>query len=333
MNKLEKDITPALFEEYLLEKAKKLNKTIVLPEGEEERILQATQILKEKKVANLILLGNESEIQKNAQKLNINLDGIQIINPLTSPDFEDYASTLYELRKSKGLTLDDAKNLMTDVSYFGTMMVYKGKADGMVSGAIHTTAHTIRPALQFIKTKPGIQTISGSFVMCFNGRVFVFADCAVNPNPTPEQLSRIATESAKTAVSLGLEPKIAFLSYATGNSAEGPAIDLVRQAKELTEKLDPTLVIDGPLQFDATINPEIAKIKAPQSPVAGCANVFIFPDLNCGNCCYKAVQQASSDCLALGPLLQGLNKPVNDLSRGCTVRDVVNTVALTALME
>ncbi len=326
-----KTISPKLFEFSLVDKAKSNIQRIVLPEGESERILRAAEIIHRRGIARLIILGKRSLVEEKAVSLNISLEGIDIIDPETSEKFEEYATSFYELRKAKGVTEEQARETMKDSAYFGTMMVYKDDADGMVSGAEHTTAHTIRPALQFIKTKPTASMVSGAFIMCFNGQLYVFADCAVTPNPTPEQLSEIAITTAETARIFGLDPKVAFLSYGTGDSGKGPSVDLVKTAVALTKEKAPELVLDGPIQFDAAIDPSVAKTKLPNSLVAGQANVFIFPDLNTGNCCYKAVQRANDDCLAVGPILQGLKKPVNDLSRGCTVPDIINTVAFTAL--
>ncbi len=324
-------VLPKMFEYMLVDKAQSNKQRIVLPEGDSERVLKAASILNARGIADIIVLGSEEEVLSKAKEYGVSLEGVTIVNPLNSNKFDDYANTFYELRKAKGVTLEDAQKTMKDSAYFGTMMVYKGDADGMVSGAEHTTAHTIRPALQFIKTKPTASMVSGAFLMCFNGKLYVFADCAVTPNPTPEQLSEIAISTAETARIFGLEPKVAFLSYGSGNSGKGPSVDAVVEAVKLTAEKAPDLIIDGPIQFDAAIDAGVAKTKMPNSPVAGQANVFIFPDLNTGNCCYKAVQRASSDCLAAGPILQGLKKPVNDLSRGCTVSDIINTVAFTAL--
>lgn len=302
-------VLPKMFEYMLVEKAKSDKQRIVLPEGESERVLKAAAVLNAREIADIIVLGNPEEVNARAKEYGISLEGVTVINPLTSPNFTDYANTFYELRKAKGVTLDEAVETMKDSAYFGTMMVYKGDADGMVSGAEHTTAHTIRPALQFIKTKPTASMVSGAFLMCFNGKLYVFADCAVTPNPTPEQLSEIAISTAETAKIFGLDPKVAFLSYGSGNSGKGPSVDAVKEAVRLTKEKSPDLVVDGPIQFDAAIDAGVAKTKMPDSPVAGQANVFIFPDLNTGNCCYKAVQRASADCLAAGPILQGLKNP------------------------
>ena len=319
------------FEKKLLKKAKAARKTVVLAEGESVRVLKAAEYLGAHKIASMIVLGNPKVIKKLAKENKVSLNYFSVVNPEADKRFADYAQTLYELRKEKGLTKEQATEAMKDVSYFGTMMVYKKDADGMVSGAEHTTAHTIRPALQFIKPQPPFQFVSGSFIMSFQKKVWVFADCGVMPQPTPDQLADIAKMTAQTAQLVGLKPRVAFLSYATGSSAEGPCVDAVRTAVELARKKYPQLVVDGPMQFDAAVNKETGQRKLPGSPVAGRANVFIFPDLNAGNCCYKAVQQSAKDCLALGPLLQGLKKPVNDLSRGATVPDIINTVAFTAL--
>lgn len=325
-------LSTKMFEWQLVDKAKSDKQRIVLPEGDCERILRAADDLNRRHIANLTILGDEQTITQKAKDLGLFLDGVDIINPATADNFEDYASTLAELRKAKGMTTDEARELMKDGAYYGTMMVYKGVADGMVSGAEHTTANTIRPALQFIKTKPNTSLVSGVFLMCMNGNLSIFADCAVTPNPTSEQLSEIAVTTAETAKLFGLEPKVAFLSYGTGNSGKGPDIDLVKEAVRLTKEKGVDFAFEGPIQFDAAVDEDVAKTKLPNSEVAGHANVFIFPDLNTGNCCYKAIQRSlGSECLAVGPILQGLNKPVNDLSRGATVPDIINTVAVTAL--
>ncbi len=320
------------FQQSLIEKAKINKQRIVLPEGECDRVLQAAAEALKEEMADIIILGNPNLIAEKAKALNIDLAGAKIIDYLNAPAFEEYAVTLAELRKAKGLSLEEARELMKDGAYFGTMMVYKNEADGMVSGAEHTTANTIRPALQFIKTKPTASMVSGSFLMCYNNQLRVFADCAVTPNPTAEQLSEIACTTAETARIFGIEPRVAFLSYSSGNSGKGPDVDLVKEALRLTQEKNVDFAFDGPLQFDAAVNEEVAALKMPNSPVAGKANVLVFPDLNTGNCCYKATQQALGDrCLAIGPILQGLNKPVNDLSRGATVKDIINTIAFTAM--
>jgi len=327
-------LTRHMFQYKLVTWAKQQMKTIVLPEGNDDRILKAASRIANQEIAHLILLGNPEEIADSAKRLAINIDPnyIQIIDPANSSRFDDYASTLFDLRKTKGMTIEMARDLMTDVSYFGTMMVFKGDADGMVSGADHTTQHTIRPALQFIKTKPGITTVSSVFFMCLEDRVCVFGDCAVNPNPTAEQLAEIAISSAETSQSFGLEPKVAMLSYSSGNSGAGEEVEKVRLATNIAKQKRPDLKIEGPIQYDAAVDPIVGKQKLPGSEVAGQASVLIFPDLNTGNNTYKAIQRETG-ALAIGPVLQGLNKPVNDLSRGCTTDDVFNTIVITAIQS
>lgn len=323
-------MTPMMFELNLIERAKAHKMRIVLAEGEEPRILQATDILLRREVADIILLGNEDKINKLARELHLDVSKATIIDPTTSPKFEDYAATYAELRKAKGVTIERARDVMSDATYFATMMVKKDDADGMVSGAVNTTAHTIRPAFEFIKTKPGYSVVSSVFLMCLKDRVLVFGDCAVNPNPTSQQLAEIAVASADTAKVFGIEPRVAMLSYSTGTSGKGADVDVVVEATALAKEKAPQLSLEGPLQYDAAIDPTVAKTKLPNSKVAGKATVFIFPDLNTGNNTYKAVQRAA-EAVAIGPVLQGLNKPVNDLSRGCTVPDIVSTVAITAI--
>ncbi len=323
-------ITPKMFEYDLIHKAKKTKQHIVLPEGSETRILKAAEMLIRRDVVELTLLGDESEIKANISKLGIKLPGVHIVNPADYPKFEEYAKTYLELRKHKGITLDNARDSMIDVSYFGTMMVYMGDADGMVSGAVHTTKHTVRPAFEFIKTKKGSSIISSVFFMCLEDEVLVYGDCAVNPNPNEEELAEIAIASAETAKIFGVDPRIAMLSYSTGESGQGEEVEKVRQATKIAHEKAPDLLIEGPIQYDAAVDKDVAKTKMPNSQVAGQATVFIFPDLNTGNNTYKAVQR-SADAVAVGPVLQGLRKPVNDLSRGCTVPDIVNTVAITAI--
>ncbi|MDF4204266.1 phosphate acetyltransferase [Maribacter sp. SA7] len=327
-----KGITPRMFQYNLLQKAKSSKKHIVLPEGSDERILMATKMLIDADAVNITLLGNREQIISKITELDIDLDinTIAIIDPTTSEQFLDYASTLFELRKHKNVNLAMAKDLMEDVSYFGTMMVHKGHADGMVSGAVHTTQHTIRPALQFIKTKPGVSIVSSIFFMCLPNRVTVFGDCAINPNPNSEQLSEIAISSAATSAAFGIEPKVAMLSYSSGASGVGEDVDRVRKATEIIKEKRPDLKVEGPIQYDAAVDAKVGLSKLPDSEVAGQASVFIFPDLNTGNNTYKAVQRETG-ALAIGPMLQGLNKPVNDLSRGCTVDDIFNTVIITAI--
>ena len=325
-------ITPRMFQYNMLKRALSNKKHIVLPEGTDDRVLLATKKLMDTDAVNITLLGDKAEIENKLMQLDISLDlnKINIINPEESEHFEDYSQTLYELRKHKNVNLAMAKDLMADVSYYGSMMVYKGDADGMVSGAAHTTQHTIRPALQFIKTKPGVSVVSSVFFMCLEDRVTVYGDCAINPNPTAEQLAAIAISSAETSLAFGIEPKIAMLSYSSGSSGVGEDVDRVRKATELVKEMSPNLKIEGPIQYDAAVDMNVAKSKLPNSEVAGQATVFIFPDLNTGNNTYKAVQRETK-ALAIGPVLQGLNKPVNDLSRGCTVDDIYNTVIITAI--
>ncbi len=325
-------ITPRMFQYNLLKKAQAHKKRIVLPEGQDERILRATKELIDHKAVEIILLGNPEKIKDTLERLDLdlNLKEVTIINPLESSQFNDYAATLYELRKHRNVDLTMAQDLMTDVAYFGTMMVYKGHADGMVSGAIHTTQHTIRPALQFVKTAPGVSLVSSIFFMCLPDRVVVFGDCAINPNPTAEQLAEIAISSADTGMAFGIEPRIAMLSYSSGASGQGEDVERVRRATELVKEKRPDLKVEGPIQYDAAVDVKVGKSKLPDSQVAGQATVFIFPDLNTGNNTYKAVQRETG-ALAIGPTLQGLNKPVNDLSRGCTVDDIFNTVVVTAI--
>ena len=326
------NITPRMFQYQIVKRAKESKKHIVLPEGEDDRILQAADALIKQNVVELTILGNKETILPALKRLNLSLDlsKVKIVNPASSDRFDDYVKTLYELRKHKNLSMEMARDLMLDVSYFGTMMVYKGEADGMVSGALHTTQHTIRPALQFVKTKPGVSTVSSVFFMCLPNRVSIFGDCAVNPNPTSEQLADIAISSAETSKMFGIEPKIAMLSYSSGTSGEGADVDKVRKATEIVKQKRPDLKVEGPIQYDAAVDPSVGKKKMPNSEVAGQASVLIFPDLNTGNNTYKAVQRETG-ALAIGPMLQGLNKPVNDLSRGCTVDDVFNTVVITAI--
>jgi phosphate acetyltransferase len=325
-------ITPRMFQYNMLKRALSNKKHIVLPEGTDERVLRATKQLMDTNAVELTLLGDRTQIENKLAQLDIDLDlsTISIINPIESVHFEDYSNTYYELRKNKNVNLAMAQDLMEDVSYFGSMMVYKGHADGMVSGAAHTTQHTIRPALQFIKTKPDVSLVSSVFFMCLEDRVTVYGDCAINPNPTADQLAAIAISSAETSLAFGIEPKIAMLSYSSGSSGVGEDVDRVRKATELVKELRPDLKVEGPIQYDAAVDMNVAKSKLPNSEVAGQASVFIFPDLNTGNNTYKAVQRETK-ALAIGPVLQGLNKPVNDLSRGCTVDDIYNTVIITAI--
>ncbi|QED37079.1 phosphate acetyltransferase [Antarcticibacterium arcticum] len=327
-----KGITPRMFQYSLVKRAQQSRKHIVLPEGTDDRILIATSRLIDMDLVDITLLGNEDAIKEKIRVLGISIDlnKVNIIDPASAKNFDDYAQTYYELRKHKNINLDMARDRMNDVSYYGTMMIYKGHADGMVSGAAHTTQHTIIPALQFIKTKPGVSVVSSVFFMCLEDRVSVFGDCAINPNPTAEELAEITISSAESSEAFGIEPKIAMLSYSSGTSGKGEDVDRVRQATEIVKNLRPDLKIEGPIQYDAAVDLSIGKSKLPDSEVAGQASVLIFPDLNTGNNTYKAVQRETG-ALAIGPMLQGLNKPVNDLSRGCTVDDVFNTVILTAI--
>ncbi|WP_136809403.1 phosphate acetyltransferase [Desulfosediminicola flagellatus] len=327
-------VTPKMFESQLLQRAKADKQHIVLPEGETDRILQAAEVLLRREVVDLTLLGNEDRIKERISSLGLHLDNAQIIEPGISSRFDDYAETYYDLRKAKGITRDNARDLMRDLNYYGTMMLYKGHCDGMVSGAMHTTADTIRPAFQFIKTKPECSIVSSVFLMCLNDRVLAYGDCAVNPNPTAEELAEIAISSAQTAAIFGIQPLVAMLSYSSGKSGKGEQVEKVRKATEIAQErareLFPHFEIEGPIQYDAAVDPLVAKTKMPDSKVAGKATVFVFPDLNTGNNTYKAVQR-SANAVAVGPILQGLRKPVNDLSRGCLVPDIVNTVAITAV--
>ncbi len=330
INRKSSRITPMMFEFNLIERAKQNRMRIVLPEGVEERVLRAADILARREVADIILLGDADKVGSKVSELGLDLDGVQIIQPNLSPKFEEYAQAYFELRKHKGVSIERARDTMNDVTYFGTMMVHKGDAEGMVSGSINTTAHTIRPAFEFIKTKPGFSIVSSVFLMCLKDRVLAFGDCAVNPNPTAEQLAEIAINSAHTARIFGIEPRVAMLSYSTGSSGKGADVEKVIEATRIAKERAPELLLEGPLQYDAAIDMDVARTKLPGSQVAGQATVFIFPDLNTGNNTYKAVQRAAG-AVAIGPVLQGLNKPVNDLSRGCTVPDIVNTVAITAI--
>ncbi|HAT1180812.1 MULTISPECIES: phosphate acetyltransferase [Corynebacterium] len=319
-----------LFQKQLLDQARAVGAHIVLPEGDDDRIIEAAGALIEGKVAKLTILGDEADVAKRAERLGVDLAGVDVIDHLNSPLAEEFAADFAELRKKKGVTLEQARETMQDVSYFATMMVHKGLADGMVSGAAHTTAHTIKPSFQIIKTVPGASVVSSIFLMVMRGRLWAFGDCAVNPNPTAEQLGEIAVVSAKTAAQFGIDPRVAMLSYSTGTSGSGPDVDRAVAAVEAARALDSSVKVDGPLQFDAACDPGVAAKKAPESQVAGQANVFIFPDLEAGNIGYKTAQRTGG-ALAVGPILQGLNKPVNDLSRGATVPDIINTVAITAI--
>ncbi|OGX90731.1 phosphate acetyltransferase [Hymenobacter coccineus] len=327
-------LTPHMFQYRLLQWAKRQRRHIVLPEGNDDRVLRAAALLLQQDIVDLTILGNPADVAASAKRLGISLPAghASIIDPAESAYYADYVETFYQLRKDKGVNQDMARDLLRDVSYFGSMMVYQGHADGMVSGAVHTTQHTIRPALQFIKTKPGVSVVSSVFFMCLPDRVAVFGDCAVNPNPTAEQLAEIAISSADSSLAFGIEPRVAMLSYSSGTSGAGAEVEKVRRATELVRQLRPGLKVEGPIQYDAAVDPLVGRQKLPDSEVAGQASVFIFPDLNTGNNTYKAVQRETG-ALAIGPVLQGLNKPVNDLSRGCTVDDVFNTVVITAIQS
>ncbi len=322
--------TPIMFAYELFERAAAARAHIVLPEGEDDRILRAAHTLLARGIAQLTILGDESAVRKRAAALGLSLDDAAVVDPTTSPLRETFAVEYARLRAHKGVTLEEALERVTDSSYFGTMLVQQGYADGMVSGAAHTTAHTIRPSLEIIKTKPGVSVVSSVFFMALADRVLVYGDCAVNPDPTAAQLADIAISSAETAVQFGVEPRVAMLSYSTGDSGSGADVEKVRQATALAQAARPDLLIEGPIQYDAAADPVTGASKMPGSEVAGRATVFIFPDLNTGNNTYKAVQR-SAGAVAVGPVLQGLNRPVNDLSRGATVEDILNTVAITAV--
>jgi len=322
--------TPIVFLHGLIERAQHLRRCIVMPEGDEPRTLKAVSRVLADSVADIVLLGDENAIREAANRSDARIERAKIINPVQSKSLDRYAETYYQLRKHKGISEDQARDTMTDPIFFGTMMVHLGDAQGLVSGAVHTTRHTISPAFQIIKTKPGISIVSSVFFMCLEDRVLVYGDCAVNPNPSAQELAEIAISSAQTARAFGFEPLIAMLSYSTGESGVGPEVEQIKEATKLVKEHASDLKVEGPIQYDAAISPDTAKTKLPESLVAGKANVFIFPDLNSGNTAYKAVQR-SAHALAVGPVLQGLNKPVNDLSRGCSVEDIVYTIAITAI--
>ena len=322
-------MSPAQFRVNMIESARKANKRIVLPEGAEPRTVQAAAICHEKGIARCVLLARRDEVETVAAERHIKLpESLEIIDPASL--VEQYVSPMCELRKSKGLTPEDAREQLQDTVVLGTMMMAQNDVDGLVSGAIHTTANTIRPALQLIKTAPGASMVSSVFFMLLPNQVLVYGDCAVNPEPTAEQLAEIAIQSADSAKAFGIEPKVALISYSTGTSGAGPAVEKVAEAVKIAREKRPDYAIDGPLQYDAATVPSVAKSKAPDSKIAGEATVLIFPDLNTGNCTYKAVQR-NANVLSVGPMLQGLRKPVNDLSRGALVDDIVYTVALTAI--
>ncbi|HPQ94176.1 MAG TPA: phosphate acetyltransferase [Thiolinea sp.] len=323
-------MTPLMFEYDLIQRAKAKRMHIVLPESSDERVLRAAEILSLREVAQLTLLGDENEVQARAAQLGLKLRDVAIVNPRTSPWRQSFADAYYELRRHRNVSPALAWDTMVDISYFGTMMVHLGHADGMVSGAVNTTQHTIRPAFEIIRTRPDSRLVSSVFFMCLEDRVLVYGDCAVNPNPDAEQLADIALTSSETARRFGIEPRTAMLSYSSGASGKGDDVERVRAAVKLARERNPALKLDGPIQYDAAVDASVASSKMPGSEVAGKATVFIFPDLNTGNNTYKAVQR-SANAVAVGPVLQGLNKPVNDLSRGCTVTDIVNTVVITAI--
>ncbi|KRF33539.1 phosphate acetyltransferase [Yonghaparkia sp. Soil809] len=323
-------VTPLMFEHDLLERARGDRKRIVLPEGDDDRILRAAGTLLRRGVCDLSILGDETSIRARAAELGLDLSAAQIISPLDEALRDRFATEYARLRAHKGVTYETARDVVTDVSYFGTMMVHLNLADGMVSGAAHTTAHTIRPSFEIIKTDPGVGVVSSVFLMCLADRVLVYGDCAVIPDPTSEQLADIAISSAATATQFAIEPRVAMLSYSTGESGSGDDVEKVRTATHLVRERRPDLLVEGPIQYDAAAEPSVARTKMPGSEVAGRATVFIFPDLNTGNNTYKAVQR-SAGAVAIGPVLQGLRKPVNDLSRGAEVSDIVNTVAITAI--
>ncbi len=322
--------TPTMFEHQLMKLARADKKRIVLPEGSDDRVLNAAAIVLQRQVAEVTILGERAVISRRASELGINLRGAEVVNPRDPEMLERFAEEYAKLRAHKNISLEQAHKAFEDPSYVGTMMVHLGMADGMVSGAMNTTANTIRPSLEFIKTKPGVSVVSGSFLMAMSNRVVVYADCAVNPDPTPEQLADIAISSAETARAFDIEPRVAMLSYSTGTSGTGADVDKVREATRIVREREPDLKVEGPIQFDAAVDATVAAKKMPDSEVAGQASVFIFPDLNTGNNTYKAVQRTSG-AVAVGPILQGLKKPVNDLSRGALVDDIVSTITITAI--
>ncbi|HEY0373535.1 MAG TPA: phosphate acetyltransferase [Amnibacterium sp.] len=323
-------VTPLMFEYGLLARARADRRHIVLPEGDDDRVLEAAGIVLARDIADLTILGNEVAVRSRALGLGIDLGHARVVNPFAEPLRERFAEVYARERAHRAVSLELARDTVTDVSYFGTLMVHEGLADGMVSGAAHTTAHTIRPAFELIRTAPGVSVVSSVFLMALADRVLVYGDCAIIPDPTSDQLADIAISAARTAEQFGIEPRVAMLSYSTGTSGSGADVEKVRAATALVRERAPQLLVEGPIQYDAAADPAVAAAKMPGSPVAGRATVFVFPDLNTGNNTYKAVQR-SSNALAIGPVLQGLNKPINDLSRGALVRDIVNTIAITAI--
>jgi phosphate acetyltransferase len=322
--------TPQMFTYQLRERARSDRKHIVLPEGDDDRILKSAGRLLQRDIADLTILGDESQIRARAAELGVDLDGATLFDPRTSELGDQFAEQYAQLRAKKGITVEQAREIMHDVSYFGTMLVYNCHVDGMVSGAAHTTAHTVRPAFEIIGTAQDVSTVSSIFLMCLPDQVLAYGDCAIVRDPTVEQLADIAISAARTAAQFGIEPRVAMLSYSTGESGTGADVDKVREATGLVRSRAPQLLVEGPIQYDAAVEPSVAATKMRDSPVAGRATVLIFPDLNAGNNAYKAVQR-SAGAIAIGPVLQGLNKPVNDLSRGALVEDIVNTVAITAI--
>ena len=323
-------VTPLMFGHRLMDRARAQRMHIVLPEGDDPRVLEAAEAVLRRGIADLTILGDELKIRSLASSIGADLSGANLLSPNDPRLVEEFATEYARLRAHKNISIEQARETVTDVSYFGTMMVHLGKADGMVSGAAHTTAHTIKPSFEIIKTVPGTNVVSSVFLMCLADEVLVYGDCAVNPDPTAEQLADIAISSARTAQQFDIAPRVAMLSYSTGSSGHGADVDKVRQATALVHEREPELLVEGPIQYDAAVEPSVAKSKMPDSPVAGQASVLIFPDLNTGNNTYKAVQR-SAGAIAIGPVLQGLNKPVNDLSRGALVDDIINTVAITAI--
>ncbi|WP_157635711.1 phosphate acetyltransferase, partial [Nostocoides japonicum] len=323
-------VTPLMFEHRIVEAAHRAGAHVVLPEGTERRILEATEEILARGIARVTLLGDVDRVHAQAAAIGLDLRQVSVVDPLTSPWRERFAAEYARLRAHKGVTTEQAHDVVSDPAYFGTLMVHLGEADGMVAGSVTTTAHTVRPALEVIRTVPGVSVVSSVFFMCLADRVLVYGDCAINPDPTAPQLADIAISSATTAQQFGIEPRVAMLSYSTGSSGTGADVDKVRAATDIVRERAPGLLVEGPIQYDAAVDPAVASTKLRDSLVAGRATVLVFPDLNTGNNTYKAVQR-SAMAVAVGPVLQGLNRPVNDLSRGATVRDMVNTVAMTAI--